>query len=76
MKVIEIEADEQQVRDLLDECYGDIKVGSLTFSASDIVESCDPTAFRCMVADEPIKYQCGECKEIYEDEEEAEDCCK
>ena len=24
----------------------------------------------------PVHYQCGECDELYEDEDEAKECCK
>lgn len=43
---------EQRVIDILDECYPEIKIGSLTFSPSKIVQELDPIAFRCMVSDE------------------------
>lgn len=43
---------EQRVRDLLDEIYPKIIIGYLEFSPSEVVEELDPTAFRCMVADE------------------------
>lgn len=43
---------EQKVRDLLDEIYPKITMGDLEFSPSEVVEELDPTAFRCMVADE------------------------
>lgn len=36
--------------ELLDSC-GDITIGELTLSASDIVRSCDPVAYRVGVSD-------------------------
>jgi len=38
-------------RTMLEDCYGEIKIGDLTFSAARIIEELDPTAFRCGEAD-------------------------
>jgi len=38
-------------RTFLEECYGEITLGNLTFSAARIIEELDPTAFRCGEAD-------------------------
>ena len=32
--------------ELLDECYPDVKIGSSTFTASEILFCCDPIAYR------------------------------
>lgn len=45
------EEQKQAVRDMLDESYPEVKIGQLTFTASEIVEQLDPIAFDCMVAD-------------------------
>lgn len=42
---------EDMYRSMLEECYGDIEVAGLTFSAARIVEELDPTAFRCGLVD-------------------------
>ena len=42
---------EQRHREMLDECYPKVKIGYLTFYPSQIVEECDPTAFRCGAVD-------------------------
>lgn len=42
---------EDMYRSMLEECYGDIEVAGLTFSAARIVEELDPTAFRCGMVD-------------------------
>ncbi len=70
-KVSEIEADEQKVLDMLDECYDDVKIGNLTFTPSQIIKDCDPVALRCMVADEPIRYVCDDCREEFDEYDEA-----
>lgn len=36
----------EQYREMLDECCEEYKIGNLTFQPSDILESCDPVAFR------------------------------
>jgi len=33
--------------EFLDDTYGDIKLGELTYSASRVLETCDPVAYRC-----------------------------
>ena len=70
-QITELEPDEEKICQLLDESYPEVKIGQLTFSPSQIVKECDPVAFRCMVADEPIQYQCDDCNEIFDDENEA-----
>lgn len=37
--------------DLLNECYGDIVLGNLTFSPAEIIKTLDPIAYRCGLAD-------------------------
>jgi len=56
------EEQKQAVRDILDESYPEVKIGQLTFTASEIVEQLDPIAFDCMVVD----------MEFPDDEEEEE----
>lgn len=52
---------EQMFRDSLDECYEPYKIGELTFSASDVLDSCDPVAYRCAYAD-----YCSEREDLIE----------
>lgn len=70
-RISELETDEQKVLDMLDECYDTVKIGGLTFSPSQIIKECDPVALRCMVSDEPIRYQCDDCKDEFDEEDEA-----
>ena len=42
---------EEYFRETLDECYPEVKTCGMTFQPSDILESCDPVAFRCGVSD-------------------------
>lgn len=36
----------EQLDELLDECYEPMQIGGLTFYASDILYNCDPIAYR------------------------------
>ena len=53
---------------------------SLVFDAGRIIRELDETAFNCGMADYedslPDVWVCGRCKEEFDDEEEAEECCK
>ncbi|HEY9685153.1 MAG TPA: hypothetical protein V6C86_26505 [Oculatellaceae cyanobacterium] len=42
---------EELYRDLLDECYAEVKFGDFTYSPSLVLESVDPTAFRIGVSE-------------------------
>ena len=37
--------------DLLDMSYREVKIGHCTFTASQILKNCDPTAYRCGIND-------------------------
>jgi hypothetical protein len=43
--------EEEAYEELLDECYPEVKIGDLTYSAGYVVKNVDPVAFRCGVAD-------------------------
>lgn len=47
----EIDLTDREYGDVLDDEYGDVNVGGLTFSTSDVIENCDPVAWRCGKAD-------------------------
>ena len=51
LDAIEIDIDSQEFEEMyeqmLDDCYEEIKIGSLTFSPSQILKECDPIAYRC-----------------------------
>ena len=82
MRITEIDPEitEAEYNDMITELYGSFKIGDLEFDAGDILEELDPIAFRVGKSDYeaelPVKYECGECKEEYEDRDEAENCCK
>jgi hypothetical protein len=42
---------EEMFEEMLDECYPELKVGCCTFSPSQVMKECDPTAFRIGVSE-------------------------
>lgn len=79
-KEIEQEITEKEYKDILDKLYPEVSIGSLTFRPGDIVEKMNPTAFRCGKLDYEDtlgeKWQCSVCKEEFDNDEEAEECCQ
>jgi hypothetical protein len=71
----EVELTEQEYEDMLDEIYGEVQICGMTFNSGRALRELDPTAFRCGMADEPQKWKCLGCDRIYEDEDEAAECC-
>ena len=41
----------EQYDEMLDECYGEVRLGSLTFSPSRVLKEMDPVAYRCWFND-------------------------
>ena len=74
--VSEIEADEDDIEQLLNDCYGDVTVCGFTHGQGTLLREIDPVAFRCAVSDEPLRYQCDTCKAVHEYEEDALSCCE
>ena len=81
---IEREVTEEQYDDFLEGVYGDsIEVCGMNMSPLRILKECDPIAYDCGKADyessldedSPV-YACGECNTEFDDEDEAEECCK
>lgn len=74
------ELTEDEFEEYLNEMYGTVDVCGMTFDSGAILRELDPTAFRCGQADyeselEPVEWECGECGAIYDNEDDAEDCC-
>lgn len=82
MNPIEIEPDldEDEVEEQLTEIYGTFKIGYIEFDAGRILKELDPIAFHEAKLDlennMELKWECGECGEQYDTEEEAAECCK
>lgn len=79
-KEIEKEIEDSEYIDVLNELYGEIKICGQTFDAGYALQKLDPTAFRCSKVNYESEFdsqwQCSECDEIYDDQDEAEECCK
>ena len=69
---------EKSYRECLDE-WGSIRVAGTDFEASEILEKLDPVAYSCGLNDyadgmDDVR-ECGQCGKMYDDKQEAEDCC-
>ncbi len=42
---------EELFEEMLDECYEEVTIGNCSFSPSDVMKECDPTAFRIGVSE-------------------------
>jgi hypothetical protein len=71
-----VELDEEEYEDVINDCYGDIDVCGIFYPAGQVLKELDPIRFRVGMSEEPEKWQCAECGETYDSEEEGEDCCK
>jgi hypothetical protein len=68
---------EDDYDDMLDEVYGDIEIGNLTYSTSRVLKEIDPIAYDYGFSDyQEYVYECSECGETFEDEQDAEECCR
>lgn len=78
-KEIEVEQySEEDYDDMLDE-QGDIVIGSLHYSPSQVLKEVDPIAYRVGLADiqeYETRYKCPICDEEHEDEDDAKWCCQ
>ncbi len=78
-KEIEFEMSDDEYRDMLTELYGTVSICGMTFDAGYALEQLDEVAFRCGKSDyeseQPSSWECGECGESFDDEEDAEECC-
>ena len=83
MNVTEVEREltENEFEDALNDIYGDVEIAGLTYSTGRALRELDPIAFRCGLADyedslETEEWECGECEEAYNNEDDAEECCQ
>ena len=75
MKAREVEKDERAYEEMLNDCYGTVTICGIEFEQGTALKELDPIAFRCGLSDEPVQYECSECSTVFDDEDEAEDCC-
>lgn len=66
---------ETRYDEMLDEVHEDVVIAGITFTASDILKSCDPVAYRCYLSDwESAEIAEGNILEdLPEDDEDDED---
>ena len=77
---IEPELDEDEVIDQLDGIYGEVEICGMKYSSGKALLELDPIAFHQSKLDledgMEHKWECGNCGEQYDTENEADDCCK
>ncbi len=71
--IIEIEQDDKQYEEMLNESYGTVVICGMTFDQGTALKELDPIAFRCGMADEPIRYRCLDCNDEFDEEIDASD---
>jgi hypothetical protein len=70
------ELDDREYEEMLNLNYGDVTICGMSYASGTALREVDPTAFDVMMADEPEVWICDECGKEYEDEDEANECCK
>lgn len=79
-KEIEREITESEYEDVLDDIYGDITICGMKYPSGRALKELDPVAFRCGKVDYEDsldhQWECGECGIVYDDEDDADKCCK
>lgn len=78
MNAKEYEMTDEEYSDLLTEIHGTIDVCGHKHDAGWLLKQIDPIGFRVGKSDHEScnGYQCGECGKQFDDEDEAEECCK
>jgi len=73
------EITDDQWEEVLDELYGTVEICGMTFNSGRALKELDRVAFDCGkndYEDGNRKWECGECGDEYENEDDAEECCK
>lgn len=63
---------ESEYDDYLDECYDEVNICGMTYSASTALKRCDPTAYRCFKSDYEGSFDLDNCTEYTDMSEELE----
>lgn len=69
----EYEISESEWDDILNECSDDICIGDLSFTPSEIIKNCDPTAYRCGKSDYESTFDLDDLEEYNELKEKIAD---
>lgn len=79
MNATKTELTEEQYLEALNDIFGTVEICGQTFDAGYALKELDPTAFRCGMADYedtlPEEWNCDECGDKFDDQDDAEDCC-
>ena len=75
MEVEEIEMTEDECEEMINDAYDEVNICGYNYEQGTLLRRIDPINFRCILSEEPIRYKCGICGSIYNDEDKAEDCC-
>lgn len=78
MNAYQKEITDEDYKDVINDLCPVVEIGCLTFSPGDILYELDNVAFNCDKIDyeSTLPYICGNCEAEYDDEAEAEECCK
>ena len=68
----EYSSTEAEFDDFLDECYDEVNICGMTYSASNALKSCDPVAYRCAKSDYEGNFDLDDCIEYTDMVEELE----
>lgn len=79
-EAIERELDDKEYEEVLNKLYGTVEICGMTFDSGYALRELDPTAFRCEKVDyedglETEEWKCGVCGNVFDNEDEAEECC-
>lgn len=70
---------DEEFIDILDDIYGDVKICGMSYSSGRALLKLDQIAFNCARADYETtlddQWECSECGEVYDNEDDAEECC-
>ena len=58
---------EEQYKEMLDECYGTVKVAGMEYDTSRALYELDPIAYRVGLADYEGTTECNDCEEMLSD---------
>ncbi len=76
MTAIEHEISDDEYEQMLNDIYPeDVSVCGYKHSQGTLLKEIDPIAFQCGKSDE-MKWECSECGNVYDEEDEAEECWK
>lgn len=70
---------DDEIEDMLNEIYGTVSICGSEYDSGYLLRKLDPIAFGMVDSDDPLpdieEYECGECGSMYNEIEDAEECC-